>query len=284
MDNTEKTDRVKHDVFEVLENEEIHFQNHVKVILKALGFECLRTIAMITDSSGVDELQESVRKTFGKGKLYERMTEKDRLAMFGPCFAEDASEFQFMPGERKLIIAASHVSKELLQQKEQTKLKIQQKNSRLVTSTTTQIVNKPKKNLVQYFAQWLANTKHPIDYQFINCKINEENLTIICKLCPAAKPFTVYIDSKGCYKVTNFVAHLKKFHGKEPRDTNGRPPSTSLNVAQTLAQTLAQTSSPPTRRNVSGAQKRQADTQDDRSSNSEISEPSSKRCSTGREV
>ena len=57
---------------------------------------------MITD---IDELETTVRETFGKGKLYEKMEEKDRLAMFGKNFAEAADEFKFMPGEREMIVA-----------------------------------------------------------------------------------------------------------------------------------------------------------------------------------
>ena len=78
-------------------------------------------------------------------------------------------------------------------------------------------------------------------------------------MCSASKPYTVYVYAHGCYKITTFVAHLTKNHQMTQIALNQ-----SHGLTQQPAATIIRISF-----QCFGSTKKQADTKDGQSSNSD---------------
>jgi hypothetical protein len=102
----------RQDVFETLEEYDVHLEDNVILIMCKMGYKCLRSISNIDRDLAI--LETFVRNFFGNEDYYNKITKNEKIAMFGEYFANKPQDFLFLPGQRDSIISAVEVSKLLL--------------------------------------------------------------------------------------------------------------------------------------------------------------------------
>ena len=108
------------DVFVTLERYDSSVNDRLKLILKKMGYDKLITIAAISKNpSKLDEIQASFRKLYGKQERCVKMTNKEKIELFGELFYEDPESFEFLHGDRDAIICASEQAEKLLKKYEE---------------------------------------------------------------------------------------------------------------------------------------------------------------------
>ena len=85
------TDR-ESDVFDVLKRYDIVFVDHVQCFLKNLGYKCLRSISSITD---IPALESSVRTIIYTEDRFAKMTDEEKLELFGKLFSSTIPRTSF---------------------------------------------------------------------------------------------------------------------------------------------------------------------------------------------
>ena len=104
------TDR-ESDVFDVLKRYDIVFVDHVQCLLKNLGYKCLRSISSITD---IPALESFVRTIIYTEDRFAKMTDEEKLELFGKFFQHNPTNFIFLPGERAVLLSAVQIATKLL--------------------------------------------------------------------------------------------------------------------------------------------------------------------------
>ncbi len=100
----------------------INLHPHVKNIFNKLGYDNLRSIAMmdLRENREILRIEESVRKIFAQTDMFNlsEMSHEEKIELFGPLFAKAPSAFEFGLGERNLIIAAVKTCQKILAKQE----------------------------------------------------------------------------------------------------------------------------------------------------------------------
>lgn len=233
------------DVFETLKRYDLHLSPHVELILKKLGFKCLRSISLI---SNLEEIETDVKTILATKVRLDKMSDEEKVALFGEHYA-DPKDFIFMRGERLQLIGAVNMAKQLLSKYEENynyerpilsrkraavNEGIELNTAHQRTSSPSFYVPKKRKTIAEYVERWMSATKFPLIYSINNCEIDNESRIIKCKLCPRVKSFNVTLDPYGSWKISSFVSHLKAAHvGKEnPKSSTTNSQHSSTNGTQ----------------------------------------------------
>ena len=89
---------------------------HVKLILKKLGINSLLGLSMLTEDT-LSKIESSVKILLASENRLMKMSEEDKVNLFGDLFFDDPQNFQFLPGERVEIFAAGQAAVLLLELK-----------------------------------------------------------------------------------------------------------------------------------------------------------------------
>lgn len=98
------------DAFFTLKRYDVWLSPRIVVILKRLGYDTLKGISRMK----VDTIENSVRRVLGDTKRYGKMSNEDKIAVFGEEYANDPTSFEFLPGEKDAIESAIAEAGEIL--------------------------------------------------------------------------------------------------------------------------------------------------------------------------
>ena len=209
----------KEDIFATLRRYDVCLRPHVEIILRKLGFECLKSLQMMGCRT-IEDLEKDVQSFLANDEYLATLkTIDDRKKLFGELYATNPSAFKFLPGERYSILAAIDTAKTLVEKYSEQYDYDRSPHQNRKRKRTENCVPAPEKSslarktLEEYVARWLTNTKYSLSYRLEDCKIDEEKKTIGCLIC-RGKVHKATFDSRGCWKISSFVRHLVEFHSK----------------------------------------------------------------------
>lgn len=242
----------RENVFELLASRQVFFKEHVELLLQTLGYQCVRTISMISD---IGSIEQSIRLHLASNDRCIKMQDDEKIKLFGDFYADNPSDFSFLDGERISILVAVDMCKKILSEREDINRRESvagkkrasqaatdviagttvQENS-LITATTVDEgvagVRSRKKavpqrlTLSQYVSRWMQSTKYPLDYSLQDCNIVSDQKKIVCNVCPNVAPFDGYVDALGRWKISSFTGHLVRRHLKQSSVTPESTPAT----------------------------------------------------------
>jgi hypothetical protein len=224
-------------VFDLLREYDVELSPQVQLILEKLKFNSVRTISMINIEK-LEHLELDVRSLFASDEELLKMTQEDRIALFGEFFADKPQQFKLLAGEKCSIHAAVTMCKRLVQSYEKCYLydkfknvtdlqrkkrqvqrhnantdniilDIDQTNSAEGTEEITLLVRRKGKTLQQYIQQWFLSTKLKLNVTSTDFEVVDNGIK--CTKC-SNRPFKVTVDSSGGWKISSYMTHLRTAH------------------------------------------------------------------------
>jgi hypothetical protein len=230
------------DVFQVIERCGVSPANHIKFLLKELGYNSVGALKRI-EKDEMPRLLESIKAIFLDDDLLIDMSDEDKLKYFGPLFCKRPKSFRFLPGDIASIEAVVDICKEIVQnnkipflqchnsvfqyaQKPPKSNAIKKQHNvpskclaitadgenpeSLAKTGTTRANNK---NLSQYVQNWFEKQGDKYDLSFSDCNIDDNSLVIECRKCNLLKPkhdvrVSIHVDVEGYFKISNFTRHV----------------------------------------------------------------------------
>lgn len=221
------------DVFETFKRYDVLLKPHVELILRRLGFCCIRTIANLPQD--LTNIENDVRNVLVK----EGLSTQELKDLLGETFYDKPNQFKFLSGELVSLSCASETAKDLLasyrtsylyEKATLSRKRTANVNARCNTSPERSsehqgnsqrqsrqfiFASKKRKTLFEFTERWMSGTKLQLAYTMNDCEFDNENSKISCKLCPRVKQFQASLDDAGCWKINTFVNHLKAAHLKK---------------------------------------------------------------------
>lgn len=147
------------------------------------------------------------------------MSNEEWVDMFGECFADDPTSFQFLPGERLEIRAAANIAKTIVQslimpQTIHTAREAKKRRMEPTDETNGRSAGKKsKKTLEGYIKNWFNNTTWQLSCSMADFTIEHDKDSVKCNLCgPLLNSIAILHDAKGNWNATRFQRHVKKYH------------------------------------------------------------------------
>ncbi len=190
------------DYFSAVESLGVYLLPHVKSILKRTGISSLVGLSRLDDDN-INRIEQAVQTVFTKESLLSKMSQEDKVGLFGEIFADLPTEFQFLPGDRIEILAAAGAAKTML------------KNSSL-----RELHSEDKSSLEKYVSNWFGNTTLPINCSLRDFDILPETNEVKCQLCPKKKALRMYLTQNNTWKITTLMLHIKEYHLKPVENGN----------------------------------------------------------------
>jgi len=213
------------DAFVAVERVGANLPPHVKLILKKMGINSLLGLSMLTEDT-LSKIESSVKTLLASENRLSKMSEEDKVNLFGDFFSEDPQNFEFLPGERVEIFAAGQAAVLLLELKNK-ELNSELNNNKRKSDEDMEDNGKKKKkaSLSEFLSESFSRKK-----KFKNLLCSYDDLEVLldsdmvkCRLCPELVPMKVTKDRSGHWKPTTLYNHLKTRHCEKISISNEAP-------------------------------------------------------------